>query len=349
MPAQGQPVLLDRLSTLGDHLDIERHAHVARKVQLRSGRTRRMSLVAASVLVVAGVVGVSLSIRGPGGDSVPVAAVLPPDPPGALFVLPVDLDRFPVSAGYLSVADPSVESPSGSYHWAAIGVPEDGGYGDLVGALSVGDGARLEEFIELGDWEQADTSSGPIYTRTISTQGPTFVVQERGDRVVRLTTPTANQTLLLRLLDQIDLTETGAIRIHDDQHIIFAQGIESAGPEASTAMTVTGSDDSSYWVETATLSNPLSVLGTIGDHIEPIRFAEHDAWLISNNTAAGRQPYGVLWAATPHRMVGVGPNSDRPPRLNDLTDVAKSLEIVDEEAWRLALPDAQTETLTNTP
>jgi hypothetical protein len=340
--------LLRRLSLLGDRLDEERaslNAPVMRATHSHERRRSRVPLVAAGVLLIVGAIGVAAAMRGFESESASVATPLPPDPPGPLFVLPGDLVRYPVSAGTISVADPAIRWPSGSYQWAAVGTKRDVGYDDVVAITVLGEDGRVDELLELGEWNDIDTATGIVHERQTSTVSE--IVQQRGDRWIRLMSPHPDDTSkLVDLLSTLSLGEsTDAIELTTGPYEIIEQGRELVRPPQNTTITVTA-PVGQYWIETTSLSNPLATVGAIGDRIVPTNIGDHHGWLISRDTGHGVEPYAVIWRATPHRVIAVGTSADRTGTLDELVDVATQIGVVDETIWREALPQAQTETIT---
>lgn len=310
------------------------------------GRSPRLiPAVAVGLLLAVGIAGVASVVRDPDPGTAPMGSALPADPPGLLFVLPADLDTFRVSDGTVSVPDPDGDWPTGNYRWAAIGTPVDGGYEDLVGALSMGTNGRVEELLSLGEWDEVDTSTGPAYISRASLDVDS-VVQQRGTHWLLLTASDAEQTDLVQVLSDIQISESGTISLSSSGRVVFTRGVETvrADNQSSTGFTVTV-PDGSFWVETFTLSSPLLAPRLVGERIEHIVIGGRNGWLISRRTEQGLTPHALAWSATPRRVVSVTTNSDRPIDTADLVDLAQQLNIVDEPTWRAALPNATTETL----
>jgi len=308
----------------------------------RPSSFRPVALVAAGVVVVAGIVGVASVASGPEAP-MPPAASLPADPPGPLFVLPTDLEANPVSEGSVSMWDPDADPPAGTIQWAALGTSTGDGYERLIGVWSLGPDARVEELLSLGEWDRLNTVGTPTFVRSLGDRGVMIVQQRNDTRWLRLTSSGVDQAELVRLLSEIQISDTGDITLTSSAHTVIASGIETATSRSGTGFTVTA-PDGSYWVETGGLSNPLATLGVVGDRVGTITIGDRRGWLVSEDTAGGLTPYAVAWSATQQRIIAVGTNSDRTATAADLIHLAEQLEIVDETAWRNALPNATTET-----
>lgn len=305
---------------------------------------RALAGIAAGVLLIVGVAAVAATQRESSPGTLPASAPLPPDPPGPLFVLPIDVDASPVSGGYVHLPDPEADLLVGTYLWAALGTPSDGGYDEVVGAWSLGDDARVDEFLSLGVWDEVETSTGPAHIWRTEPLSHSVIVQQRGTRWIRLAAAAVDDDELVQLLPAIELTETGTISVQSDERVVFAQGGESATPDLSTGFSV-GHPGGEFWIETASMSHPLAAIGVVGDRVEPMMIGSQPGWLIAHQTEQGPTPYAVVWSATPRRIIAVGTSTDSRPELAELLDLAWNLQIVDESTWRAALPGATTETL----
>lgn len=308
---------------------------------------RMIASVVAGLLIVVGVGGLASVVRDSEPASESNAPPLPADPPGPLFVLPADLAAFSVSAGTVSVPEPNIDPPQGSYQWALLGTSVDGGFENLVGVMLMGSDARVDELLALGDWDQIETPTGPAHVMRSEGGGIGMVVQQRGTQWVRLTASDAEATGLVEMLSEIEISDTITISTTSTTRTAIARGTEVIAQTGVTVGFTASGPGGSFVIETATLRDPLAVLGPVGDRAERIEIGDRTGWLISQRTEHGLIPYSLIWSATEQRIIAVGTNSDLPTDVANLLRLAEQLKIVDETTWRAAIPDATTEFLTS--
>lgn len=296
-------------------------------------RRRRMLLgVAASCVVMAGVVGLVVTNRPTTAPPVPLNdSVGTVDPPGALFMLPVPLGDYHLSYANRSTAwpDPWAASETFDPNGFLVGVVDGTGFTALR-TVSIYDTSPVDS----GDWNPIDTRSGPAFTWT----GPIVAVaQQRNDRWLVVTTP-SEQQLAVDLLDVVTVDDQGGLDVNAQAlglDVIHRYSTEPAGVGYATYFEATASDGSAMTVETATESTPLFLVAGVADRIEPIEIDGAQAWIATRADPDGEWN-GLIWSATPRRIVAVSGHTS----ITEVTRLAHRLEIVSEAAWGQAFPNA---------
>jgi hypothetical protein len=292
---------------------------VTSRATVSSGR--RLMLSAAVVVLISTAVVAFWSLR-----SAPTApAALPADPSGALFVLPPSGDGLVLSDAAIWAGTPD-PAQTGVVHGMVVGRPDGDGFVDIVG---IGDSLDRPGPPFVDSWAEIDTPDGPV---SVSTGGPPMAMQQRGNRWIRLTNVVDEQTIA-ELLRAITLTAEGIGFEPVGGFVEVDTFIHVPRVEYSTEYTVSLPDGGvTVTVSTAMASSPLLV-ALLAEQIEPVTINGRDGWLVSTKSD-GESMHGVVWQATPNRIVGVsGDATDE-----QLVDLAQRLQIVDEDTWTTALP-----------
>ncbi len=294
------------------------------------------TLVGASVLLLVVVVG-GLWLNGQLSSL--ASADLPPDPPGALFVLP----------------DPDLELElSGERSDGPFGVPDSSvplrGY---VFAIAVGDvfhhpvSAWISEgephFMPGTEVVEHPAPGGPAL---VSEFGPSRqVVQQRDEFFLSLTSSTLTTSELLTVLGELEMNGIGRLVLSESSDLTLMDSVELDPAFArigTSAFDAIGEFDGSITIETANVPSGAMFAGFSGgqwsrweqggrfgwearetfEYVEPS--PEHEDEVGPTN--------GLIWQATPNRAVLVSGQVS----IEDLHKIIRGLRIVSEDEWREA-------------
>lgn len=296
-------------------------------------RRRRILLgAAAGLLVVAGVLGVAAVTRPTPTPAVPLTdPVRTADPTGALFVLPDPVENYRLANGYLSTTlqDPNASAETSAPNGVVVGVVDGTGYTDLR-AISISETSPIGN---TGS-KRVETSTGPAF---ISSEPITVVAQQRGTQWVGVAT-LADEQLALGMLDVTTVDETDGITVDVQTAglVVIEDYQQRTGSDTyTTYFAATTAEGAVITVETATSPTPLFAVASIADRIEATEIDGTGAWIASRDDGGGEWN-ALVWRATPNRIVVVSGQTE----LAEIRRLAESLQIVEQAAWRRALPDA---------
>ena len=312
-PATGEP---DNDAETRDVTEVE--VEVTSRSTVSNGRRLMLS---AAVVVLVSIAAVALWSQrsrptGPSG--------LPSDPPGSLFVLPPSGDGLVLSDASIFAGTPVAQT--GVVHAMVVGRPDGDGFAGIVGIT--------DQFDRPGppsadSWTDIDTPAGTVL---VSTGGLPMAIQQRGSRWISLTN-TADEHTIAELFQAITLDSGGIGFEPVDGFVQVGTFTGAPTPGQSTAYTAALPDGSAtFTVSTATASSPLAA-ALLAEHLDPITINGHDGWLVSTKSDGGAM-HSVVWQATPNRIAGVSGDATD----DQLVDLAKRLQLVDEDAWTKALP-----------
>ena len=283
----------------------------------RARRPRRWVLtVAAAGVVALGAAGLVLDVwrdtRDPAADAPGVkASQSPVDPPGPLYVLPAEL---------ADVDNPFVESQAlQPYSGLVIGQRSGEGFRNPV-HVTVLDGPPVD--VE-DTWTPVEVATGVAYVRH---DGPVMrVAEQRGDGWLLITGDDTDGQVRTDLLDGLTISADGTIDVDAGIDVVGRFAGTAAGTAYSTYLEL----GDGIVVETATVAESLSVVALGGaDTLTAIVIHGTQAWLSTRQDQDG-QWHGVVWMASPNRMIavsGTGP-------LGAVLDTAASLQTVTEHEW----------------
>ena len=305
----------DHDTEIGDIAEVE----VGSRPSVSSGRRL---MLAAAIVVLVGTAVVALWLH---RSSSTEPADLPPDPNGALFVLPPTADGMALSDGVISAVAPDSTSTN-VVNAMIVGRCDGDGFVDIIGITDTADrpeGALADSLTEI------DTASG----KTLVTAGANFAFQQRGDRWIRLTNA-GDQPTIGELLQAITLTVDGIAFEPVDGFVEVEASTGSPLPVPNTMYTAARTDGTAtFTVSTATASSPLFAALLAAERVQLVTINGHHGWLVSTRSD-GASSHSLTWQATPNRIVGVSGNATD----EQLVDLARRLQIVDEATWTRALP-----------
>ncbi len=253
------------------------------------------------------------------------------DPVGALFVLPEPLDAY-------DLANPYVSEASSAAGGGTAGLGADGvllGIEDGTGDADLRTATVYDESpTQHGEWTQVDTPTGPAYT----TPGPlAAAAQQYGDQWLVITT-FGDANLALDVLDDIRIDDTGEIVVDTEPSdlVVISELTQPSGSGLHvTSYELTTAGQSRITVETGVHDTPLALGAGLANRLEPTEIDGTRAWVATRVDADG--PWiGLVWSATPNRIVAV---SGHDVSVTEITQVAESLQYVDEATWRQAFSD----------
>ena len=297
-----------------------------------SQRRRVLVGAAAGLLVVAGVLGVFAVTRPTPSPAVPLTdPVRTTDPNGALFVLPEPIENYQLANGYLSTTlhDPNDPVETFAPNGVVVGVVDGTGYTDLRSI-------SISETSPIGNTgsKRVETSTGPAF---ISTEPITVVAQQRGTQWVGVAT-LADEQLALGTLDVTTVDETDGITVDVQAAglVVIEDYQQRTGSDTyTTYFAATTAEGAVITVETATSPTPLFAVASVADRIEATEIDGTGAWIASRDDGGGEWN-ALVWRATPNRIVVVSGQTE----LAEIRSLAESLQIVEQAAWRRALPNA---------
>jgi hypothetical protein len=299
----------------GDVAEVE----VRSRSSVSSGR--RLMLAAAVVVLIATAV-VALWLH---RSTSTEPAELPADPNGALFVLPPTADGMALSDGVLwAVAPDSV--PTNVVNTMIVGRPDGDGFVNIIGITDTADrpgGASADSLTEI------DTAAG----KALVSAGANIAIQQRGDRWIRLTNA-GDEPTIGELLQGITLAAKGIVFEPVDRFVEIDAATGQSAPQPNTMFSAALTDGTAtFTVSTATAASPLFAALLATERVEPVTINGHNGWLVSTRSDGGSS-HSLTWQATPNRIVGVSGNATD----EQLVDLARRLQIVDEATWTRALP-----------
>jgi hypothetical protein len=254
-------------------------------------------------------------------------AELPADPNGALFVLPPTADGMALSDGVIWAVAPGSKS-SNVVNAMIVGRPDGDGFVDIIGITDTADrpgGASANSLTEM------DTAAG----KALVSPGANLAIQQRGDRWIRLTNA-GDEPTVGELLQAITLTADGIAFEPVDGFVEVGVSTGELAPTPNTMYTAARTDSTAtFTVSTATASSPLFAALLAAERVELVTINGHNGWLVST-----RSDGGSSHSLTPKRIVGVSGNATD----EQLVDLARRLQIVDEATWTTALPAYTRET-----
>lgn len=292
--------------------------------QAAPSRSRWVGAVAAAAVVLAGAVGL-VGISRARDDAATVT--IPDDPSGPLFVLPaassgLTLTNATVSSDELAAEDQPVDR-------VLVGTAAGDTITDF--ALVRVDSRRRPDDL---DWTMVDSPTGEV--AVAESDLSTLLSQQRGDFWVNMEAAT-DVDHALSVLASIVVSESGHLDLEADAAVAIIS--RPPNPTGVVTSVYTDVDDPGgrfpVAVETLSSTDPLATASRVGGSAEPLVAANALGWHLYRDDVDG-QWNGFVWQATADQMVAVSGHVG----LDEIIEVAESLEIVDESTWRAAIPNA---------
>ncbi len=313
-------------------------AEQVRSLGARIPRSARVS-VGATVLLLVTVLG------GPWlrGQSLTLTTVdLPPDPPGALFVLPDPAQELELGGewvdGPLEYGDPPLPlrgyvfalAEGSVYHhpvsaWVYEGEPDPVGNGPAFEAPAPGGTAIVED---LG-------RSRHVY-------------QQRDQFFVSLNSSSMSNDELLELLGELEMDSDGRLILYEGSDLTLMDTFDRDPIEAwvgGSSLAINGESAGRIMIETGGVSSGSTLAGFTGGQWSRWERAGRSGWEVrgafeyvqasSEHDGQEESSSAVMWEATPNWVVFV---SGQVP-IEELHQIVAGLRIVSEEEWREAFED----------
>lgn len=163
------------------------------------------------------------------------------------------------------------------------------------------------------------------------------VAQQRGDAWLLVTGATGDEDLI-DLLPHLQVDPAGTPTIQNGQRVVIDLiGQDLTRASYSTFYEVTDAASGvTFEVETATFPSAI-ILGTYTPNpITPTTVNGTAAWILSRDDPPGATNTGIVWRATPNRVIAIGAQAP----LEDVQAMAERLQQVTENEWLDALPGA---------
>lgn len=314
--------------TVEDRLDDIVYGRSVVRFHTAARRPRRLILVAASIVMVAGA-GALIASRFTATDAPPAdappATAFPAGVPQPLFMLPGELTEG-LTGGQIATGSVSADGPI-----SLVGVDDANGYRDLF-TIIVFDHPIDRDIgvVQPGvDWTPIDLATGPAEILQ-GTSSITSVIQQRGAYWLRVDALPGEAT---RAMEAAVVSNDGRLSLTaDDLTILNTQPTTTTPLVTASFQTANG-----IHVETATATSAFDGNMT-ASLASPTTIRNHPGWQLTQTTSAGTSTHMLVWMETPERKVIVYGDGDG--TIDQLVAVAEDLTVVDYAAWTKYLPAA---------